>query len=175
MQIVFCRSKRRPCACSTTIGSYGGRQGTAFVDVPTNHCDVNITDIWIAHGGIVDSIQVQYNFTGGDEQKMPRRGGPGGRATHISIPQGGKIVGIVGGIANDLNYGSVITQLRILVLNAGGQPLIYGPYGTHSATAASTFIVLGDIKSIFGYHRHFLDGLGFFYVPLGGCESLCGN
>ena len=66
----------------------------------------------------------------------------------------------------------VITQLRILVLDAGQRPLIYGPYGSHTATT-STFVVIGDIKSIFGYYRAYLDGLGFFYVPWGVCGGPC--
>ena len=110
-------------------------------------------------------------------QTKPRRGGGGGgTATHIRIPQDGKIMGVFGGVSNftpDSYYGLVITQLRILVLDAGQQPLIYGPYGSDAATTASTFAVIGDIKSIFGYYRAYLDGLGFFYVPWGVCGGLC--
>jgi hypothetical protein len=79
---------------------------------------------------------------------------------------------IFGGVGNYLNN-IVITQLRILVLDGGQQPLIYGPYGSDPATTASTFVVIGDIKSIFGYYREYLDGLGFFYVPWGVCGGLC--
>ena len=58
--VTMYRSKRRSCACSTTTGVYGGHEGTAFVDVTTNACDVDITDIWIRHGDIIHAIQVQY-------------------------------------------------------------------------------------------------------------------
>ena len=36
---------------------------------------------------------------------------------------------------------------------------------------SSTLSVYGDIKSIFEYHRDYLDGLGVFYVPWGVCGS----
>ena len=172
--LFICRFKRRPCACSTTVGSYGGRLGTAFVDVPTNPCNVHITDIWIRHGGIVDSIKMQYNFSDGNLQTMPRRGGPGGHlGAHISVPQGGKVIGLFGGVGNRGGYGLVISHLRILVLDAGEELQIYGPFGSKLYTNPSTFAVYGDIKSIFGYHRHYLDGLGAFYVPWGACGSPC--
>ena len=106
---------------------------------------------------------------------MPRRGGPGGSATHISVPQGGKIIGLFGGVNNFTYrgwYGPVISQLRILVLDAGLELQIYGPYGFHHADSG-TFAVYGDIKSIFGYHREHLDGLGAFYEPWGACGSPC--
>ena len=173
MDGLFCRSKRRPCACSTTVGAYGGRQGTAFVDVPTNPCNAQITDIWIRSGSNVKSIQVGYNFSDGRLQTMPRRGGTGGVQTHIAIPQGGKIMGVFGGVSNRAGYGLVISQLRILALDAGEQLQIYGPYGSRLLTDPSTFAVYGDIKSIFGYYRRFLDGLGFYYEPWGVCGSPC--
>ena len=170
----YSRSKRRPCACSTTIGSYGGRQGTAFVDVTTNPCDVKITDIWVREALIVDAIQVQYNFSDGRLQTMPNRGGDGGhRFTHISVPQGGKIMGIFGGITTRTSYGTVITQLRILVLDNEEHLQIYGPFGSVMSNGASTFAVYGNIKSIFGYHSEYINGLGVFYEPWGVCGSPC--
>ena len=122
---------------------------------------------------------MQYKFSDGSQQTMPRRGGPGGYpAVHISVPQGGKIIGLFGGVANFTYpgrewYGPVISQLRMLVLDAGMELQIYGPYGTAEHIASSTFAVYGDIKSIFGYHRQYLDGLGAFYVPWGACGSPC--
>jgi hypothetical protein len=167
------RSKRRPCACSTTVGAYGGRQGTAFVDITTNSCDAEITEIWVRSALIVDAIQVHYNFSDGHSQTMARRGGSGGTFTHITVPQGGKIIGIFGGITTFGEYGTVITQLRLLIVDGEDSLQIYGPYGTKLHDGASTFAVYGDIKSMFGYHRQYLDGLGVYYVPWGICGSPC--
>jgi hypothetical protein len=166
------RSKRSSCACTTTIGAYGGREGTAFVDVPTNPCDVKISDIWVCHAAIVDGIQVQYNYSDGSQQMAPLRGARGGQSIHISVPQNGKVVGLFGGIAR-ITYGLVISQLRILVMDDEGRLQIYGPFGTQLHIDPSTFAVHGDIKSLFGYHRHYLDGLGVFYEPWGECGSPC--
>ena len=170
-----CRSKRRPCACKTTVGPYGGRAGTAFVDITTNSCDVEITDIWIRHGDIVNAIQMRYKFSDGHLQTMPNRGGGGGTGVHISVPQGGKIIGIFGGLTTytHINYGTVLTQLWILIMDSDYTLEIYGPYGSYVHQGSSTFAVYGDIKSIFGYHRQYLDGLGVYYEPWGICGSPC--
>ena len=175
VRVVSCtfRSKRRPCACSTTVGAYGGREGTAFVDVTTNSCDVDITDIWIRHGNIIDAIQVRYNFSDGHLETMPRRGGGIDTVVHITVPQGGKIIGIFGGITPLATYGTVLTQLRILIFDSDDTLQIYGPYGSYVHQGSSTFAVYGDIKSIFGYHRQYLDGLGVYYEPWGVCGSPC--
>ena len=145
------------------------------MDITTNPCDVNITDVWIRHGGIVDAIQIQYNVTNGNQELKPLRGGSGGGLTHVAIPDGGKIIGIFGGITENTNtdYGVVITQLRILVLDENENLQIYGPFGTVFYDNPGTFAVYGDIKSIFGYHGHFLNGLGVYYEPWGVCGSPC--
>ena len=106
---------------------------------------------------------------------MSNRGGTGGRVSHISIPQGGKIMGLSGGITyvTGGNYGIVITQLRILVLDAEEHLQIYGPFGSGFDRSPGTFAVYGDIKSIFGYHGIHLNGLGVFYEPWGVCGSPC--
>ena len=169
---LYCRFKRRPCACSTTIGAYGGRQGSVFVDIPTNPCNVKITDIWIRHGGIVDAIQIKYNFSDSHQETRALRGGEGGGLTHISIPHDGKVIGLFGGIYNSEGYGLCVTHLRILVLDGNYELQIYGPFGS-GINHPSTFAVYGDIKSIFGYHGAYLNGIGVFYEPWGACGSPC--
>ena len=168
-----CRSKRTSCACSSTVGAYGGREGTAFVDITTNHCSVDITDIWVRSGDIIDSIQVRYRFPDGHSDTRPRRGGNGGVLTHIAVPQGGKVIGITGGVTSYNTYGRVITQLRVVALNSNNNLQIYGPYGTEMYDDSYTFAVYGDIKSILGYHRAYLDGLGVYYESWGTCTTPC--
>ena len=136
---------------------------------------MNITDVWVRYGGIVDAIQVKYRFPNGEYHTQARRGGATGTLEHVGIPEGGKIIGLFGGTTNRANYGLVISQLRILVLTAEENIQIYGPFGRDLYAGSGTFAVYGDIKSIFGYHRHFLDGLGAFYEPWGVCGSPCGS
>ena len=163
-----------PCSC-TTSELYGGEQGDGFVDIGTNPCDVEITDIRIRHGGIVDSIQVQYNLSDGHLQMMSLRGGATGKLSRVSVPQGGKIIGVTGGIMNwtPAHYGPVITQLRILVLDAENNLQVYGPFGRHLDNSLGTFAVYGDIKSVFGNHGRYLNGLGVYYEPWGACGGPC--
>ena len=144
-----------------------------FVDIATNACDVEMTDIWVRHGSIVDAIQVRYRFSNGHLQTMPRRGGGGGGLTHVGIPQGGKVIGLFGGITTLNTYGVVITQLRIIVLDAEETVHIYGPFGSGFDQSPGTFAVYGDIKSIFGYHGSYLNGLGVYYEPWGDCAGPC--
>jgi hypothetical protein len=166
------RSKRSSCACSTPE-IYGGREGVGFTDVLNNPCDVKILDIWVRHGGNVDALQVRYGFPDGRQQTTPLRGGTGGDLTHISIPEGGKVVGIFGGIADGPGYGLLISQLRIVVMDGEQQLQIHGPFGSFLHRNPRTFAVYGDIKSFCGYHRFYLDGLGAFYEPWGECGSPC--
>ena len=69
-----------------------------------------------------------------------------------------------------IGYGTVIAQLRIVILDDEDNLQIYGPYGTELYDGASTFTMY---KSMFGYHREYWDGLGVFYVPWGACGSSC--
>ena len=163
------------CPCKQTSGVYGGTTGTSFVDIATNPCNVQITDIWIGHGEILDSLKIGYRFPDGQQQVMPRRGGPGGNKVHISVPQGGKVIGFFGGLSISGFYGEGITQLRVLVLDSTQKLFVYGPYGLASFANGGSFAVIGDIKSIYGYYGEFYNGLGVYYEPWGGCGSPCNN
>ena len=161
------------CPCSATVGAYGGQDGTPFVDNSEHPCDVEITNIWVRSGEIVDSIQVYYRLPDGQSKPMPRRGGATGGANDINVPQDGKIIGITGGVTSYYGRGTVITQLRVVILDGKNNVHIYGPYGTLMNAGSSTFAVYGDIKSLFGYHRKYLEGLGAYYESWGDCDSPC--
>ena len=164
------------CECSSA-GPFGGQEGTFFVDIPTDPCDVEITDIWIRHGAIVDAIRVRYRFPDGSVETSPRHGGGGGEPAHIPVPPGGKVIGIIGGttffIHNGPTGGTVISQLRVAVLDNNNVLQIFGPYGTNLNDGSGTFAVLGDIKSFFGYSGQYLDGLGVYYEAWGPCTTPC--
>ena len=164
------REKRSYCPCSTTE-TFGGVEGTPFVDVSTNPCSVQITEVLVCYGSLVDAIQLKYTLPNGNSFTPPLRGGTGGGLAHISIPDGGKLIGLFGGVRNLQGYGLVITQLRILVSDAAGNVALHGPFGTDFYDGVSTFSVFGDIKSIFGNYRQYLDGLGVFFEPLGVCAT----
>ena len=178
MYVFYCRSKRTACSCLSTVEAHGGHTGTYFVDFTTNHCGVKIRDIWINSGEIIDGIQVQYQLSNGDLQMMPHHGGPGGDLNvHISVPQKSKVMGIFGVIWSHGFYGTVIKQLRILVLDGNDHLQIYGPFGSeieeHQRQSTKTFAVYGEIKSLFGYYAKHLNGLGAYYEPWGDCLSPC--
>ena len=140
---------------------------------------MEITEIWIYRGSIVDGIQVRYNFSDGSQETMPHQGGGGPAGViHIAVPRGGKVIGITGGIANGAFGGLTISHLRILVLDAEQQIRIYGPFGSWLSNNPGTFAVYGNIKSFFGYYRQhqnkqYISGLGVFYEPWGVCGSPC--
>ena len=145
--------------------------GNAFVDITTNPCDGNITDIWVRSGSLVDAIQVQYNHSDNGKMLSPKRGGGGGIMTHIPVNHGEKIFGIMGDIyvSADDNNNKVITNIRILKLTSEKTSELYGPFG--SRKGASDFVVIGDIKSIFGYSDHYLRAIGFYYEAFGACGN----
>ena len=169
--VYTCRSKRTSCTCiCATAGPYGGQEGTAFVDITTDPCSVDITDIWVYAGDILDGIQVRYRFPDGHSETMPRRGAIGGFLTHIAVPQDGKVIAITGAITtyspnvNVFPIETAIAQLRIIVLNNSSDVQIYGPFGAKGYS--STFAMYGDIKSLFGYYGSFaVHGLGVYYEP----------
>ena len=118
-----------------------------------------ITDIWIRYGDIIDSIQVQYNFSDNRQELKPQRGGSGGYSTHIAVYSGEKVIGVFGAV----NQARYITQLSILKLTSENIAQIYGPFGVDFGN--DTFVVFGEIKSMFGYHTTYLSAIGFYYKP----------
>ena len=80
------------------------------------------------------------------QKKRPQRGGGGGGFTHITVPQAGKIIGLFGGLTAHNDYGTAITQLRILILDSENNLEIYGPYGYETWDYTSTFAVFGNIQ-----------------------------
>ena len=127
------------------------------------------------HGTVVDALQLRYKLLTGELKTTPLHGGNGGGLTHIKVPHGGRVTGITGGIGALPNYGQLVSQLRILVLDAKGQLLIYGPFGTDLYSFPGSFAVYGNIKSIVGYYGLYLNALGMYYEPWGTCGGPCGT
>ena len=117
---------------------------------------------------------MRYRHPDGRSELMPIRGARGGGVHKVNVPQGGKIIGITGGITlypYYIIYGTAITQLSIVILDADNSIRVYGPYGSKMDTGSSTFAIYGDIRSLFGSRSYYLEGLGAFYVTWGGCSD----
>ena len=156
----------RSCGCSYTYGAYGGPGGHYFADVTTNPCSVNIRNIYIQSGGVVDAIQIQYQYLNGRYYTAPLRGGGGGTRYRIPVYTGEKIIGVFGSTGVWNTY-TVVSRLYFVKETTSGSALIYGPYGERAS--ANTFVVIGDIKSIYGRYGGLLDAIGFHYNKW-GCE-----
>ena len=110
----------------------------------------------------MDAMQVQYLQPNGELYTAPWRGGNGGGLTTISVHPGEKVIGMFG--STGVNFGATaVSRLYILKQTTSSSVEIYGPYGTRAS--ANTFVVFGDIKSIFGRSRSLLDAIGFYYEP----------
>ena len=158
----------RSCGCSYTVGSYGGRTGVSFADITTNPCGVSIRTIYIRSGAIVDAIQIEYQYPDGRRYTGPRRGGDGGGGDRIiPVNPGEEIIGVFGSTGTLWNGLTLVSRLYLVKRTSSGGVSIYGPYGTYAST--NTFVVIGDIKSIYGRHGEFLDAIGFYYNKW-GCE-----
>lgn len=139
-----------------------GRNGATFADFGTNRCGVDIKQITIRHGSIIDAVQVIYKSETKNQILKPRRGGRGGRVSKIVLQNGERITGAIGMACR--NY---ITQLIFFSEGEDGQRKVYGPYGAASQSNCKVFAVNGKINSIFGKlpKRGFpgLGAIGFYY------------
>ena len=105
-------------------------------------------------------------LSNGQLYTAPRRGGNRGDLTTISVHPGEKVIGMFG--STGVSSGAtIVSRLYILKQTTSGSVQIYGPYGNRAS--ANTFVVFGDIKSIFGRSGSQLDAIGFYYEPWGAC------
>lgn len=139
-----------------------GSNGATFVDFGTGYCGVDIRQIRIRHGYLIDAIQVTYKSETRRRIPKPRRGGRGGRLSVITLRGDERITGAMGMICP--HY---VTQLVFFSENGDGQRKVYGPYGVGSGRHCKVFAVNGKVNSIFGKlpKKGFpaLSAIGFFY------------
>ena len=166
LSFFFFHRVSRDFGCFSTTGSYGGGGGDSYQDISTNFCDVDIRNVYIRSGSIVDAIQIQYRYPDGRLYTAPRRGGGGGDYHHFSVSSGEKIIGVFGTKGKYRSY-TTVSRLYFVKKTRSGGVYIYGPYG-RSATNYN-FVVIGDIKSIYGRSGSLLDSIGFYYDKW-GCE-----
>jgi hypothetical protein len=144
----------RALGCSNTGVAYGSTTGTAFADFTGTNpwpCGVDIREVRIWTGTLVDAIQVTYRTFDNTVMLKPRRGGGGGRERVLRLQEGERITGATGMTCTHRNNKYII-QLVFLSEKEDGQKAVYGPYGVgHSSyTNCTLFAVNGKINSIFG-------------------------
>ena len=57
-----------------------------------------------------------------------------------------------------------MSHLYFVKKTSSGGTIIYGPYG--NSITEHTFVVAGDIKSIYGRRGSVLDSIGFYYEKI---------
>ena len=164
--------------CAQTRVAYGSNTGAAFSDFNTTNpwpCGVDITELRIRHGHLIDSIQLTYKTVDQFIIIGPQRGGQGGRESFVRLDQGERITGVSGTVCTQTRDfpGTGVRQLIFFSRKADGQRVLYGPYGKVSQpqfpAACRMFAVNGKINSIYGRvvaFRHDVTGLGaigFYY------------
>ena len=131
---------------------------------PTGNCICWHTHqlLWCGYNWYLDPIRKHYWFHSSSvqlsdnrQELKPQRGGN----THIPVYSGEKVIGVFGAV----NQARYITQLSILKLTSENIAQIYGPFGVDFGN--DTFVVFGEIKSMFGYHTTYLSAIGFYYKP----------
>ena len=75
-RFLLCCRMSRSSGCYSTVGSYGGWGGYAYADINPDPCNVDIQQIQIRSGAVVDAIQVTYY-----RSVVDLGGGGGGVAT----------------------------------------------------------------------------------------------
>ena len=137
--------------CEFSAGTFGGGGGGAFNELP-NNCGGTVRRIMIRSGSRLDSIQVTYRLSSGQDYTGPHHGGTGGglHTIDIDIDGGERVIGVLG------RSGSAVDQVGF-VTNRGR---IFGPYG---GCGGGPFTVNScHIRGIFGRSGSRIDSIGFF-------------
>ena len=163
----------RALGCAATGVAYGSNTGAAFTDFTTTNpwpCGVDVVEIRIRAGSLIDAIQMRYKTVDNTYIQGARRGGGGGAEHVINLQPGERITGVSGVICTRTDaYGVYVSQLAFFSERINGQKLIYGPYAGASTHACRMFAVNGKINSIFGRVRDdvvsitALTAIGFYY------------
>ena len=86
---------------------------------------MDISEIKVFSGTVVDAIQVTYKSLDGVVIPKPRRGGGGGGQTVISLEDGERITGATGMFCDFGSY-KFLLQLVFFSEKADGQKLVHG-------------------------------------------------
>ena len=151
-------SANRALGCAKTSVAYGSNVGTAFSEFTTNPwpCGVDITQITIRHGTVIDAVQIVYKTVDQHYITGARNGGGGGSVSVIRLEPGERITGVAGMVCNNTagRVATLVHQLTFSSQKQDGQRAVYGPYGTPSPRSwrpsCRVFTVNGKINSIFG-------------------------
>lgn len=142
-------------SCTHIIGPFGGSGGDPFNEIEDN-CRATVKRIVIYHETLVDSIQVTYQFSTGQEYIGKKYGGDRGRRTviDIDIDRGERISSVFG-------YARRYVDSLGFITNTGK---LYGPYGGDGGDYFHTGECI--LHGIFGASKRLVDRIGF------ACERL---
>ena len=136
--------------CEFSAGTFGGGGGGSFNELYDN-CRATIRRIIIRSGSRLDSIQVTYRLSTGQDYTGERRGGTGGseQKIEIDVDGGEQVIGVFG------RSGGEVDQLGF-VTNKGR---IFGPYGGCGGGSFTVNSCL--VRGIFGRAGKRIDSIGF--------------
>lgn len=136
--------------CQFSAGTFGGGGGGSFNELPDD-CRGTVRRIMIRSGSRVDSIQITYRLSSGQDYTGPQHGGSGGglHTIDIDVDGGERIVGAFGRSGKELDQlGFVTNQGRVL-----------GPYG--GGGGGSFAVNSCHVRGIFGRSGSRIDSIGF--------------
>ena len=145
------RTQIQQSGCQFSAGTFGGGGGGAFNELPGN-CGGTIRSVRLRSGSRIDSIQITYRLSNGQDYTGAHHGGTGGglRTFNVDVDGGERIVGVFG------KSGSEVDRLGF-VSNRGR---IFGPYG---GNGGGNFNVNScNVRGIYGRSGSRLDSIGFF-------------
>lgn len=133
----------------------GGTGGNSFQDtsIPPN---ARISEVRVASGSFVDSVQLEYVLSNGRTATTPLRGGTGGQVNHFRLDADEYVTGISG------RYGRNIDSLRIHT-NKRTSPVYGGSGGSrdYRIDVPSGNQAVGFV----GRAGNYLDAIGLVYGP----------
>ena len=139
------------CSGASFLGPYGGTGGNSFTETPDN-CRAEVKRIVIYRKSVIDSIQITYKMSTGQEIEGQKHGGYGGDRVviDINVDQGERIIAI---------WGRAETKVDQLGF-ATNHGRIFGPYGGNGGDYFKAERC--HLHGIAGKSKTLLDSLGFY-------------
>ena len=137
------------CPGATLHGPYGGDGGIHFDEKPDD-CQSEVRRIVIYHQSLIDSIQITYQMSNGQDYIGQKYGGDRGRRDQIDLNEGEKIISISGRTETKVD--------QLFFATSFGR--IFGPFG---GGGGRPFEVEGcHLRGIKGAAKTLVDSIGFY-------------
>ena len=146
---MFYNYSLRYCPGATLHGPYGGNGGIHFDERPDN-CQSEVRRIVIYHQSLVDSIQITYKMSNGQDFIGQKYGGDRGRRDQIDLNEGEKIISVSGRTEDKVDQLSFTTSFG----------RTFGPFG---GGGGRPFKIEGcNLRGIKGAAKTLVDSIGFY-------------